>query len=216
MCVCVCVYAGSPPKKMKVVMTTESAGSADKKPPRVDFFVEIFSGSGVLAKCFKRHGFTVMTWDFVDDPAQDMSSLRAVHQLIEGLKPKGNRAGPTYIHLAPPCNTFSTARFPKVRLGQPTCSHTAHQLCPVLHARSNEYPAGIPAMLRDKKVGEGLKLANLIVDNTVIFIRAMMEHGVMISIENPKSSYLWRYEAMANLLSQAHCSMMGESLSKAF
>ena len=79
-----------------------------------------------------------------------------------------------YVHVGTPCNTFSQARFPKIR--------------------SKKHPAGKP----DATVGEQriLRKANIVTNNSIKVLKKACEHGVACSVENPIGSLLWSYRAM--------------------
>lgn len=47
---------------------------------------------------------------------------------------------------------------------------------------------------------EVLTVANSIVDNTIRMIKLLMEHKVVITIENPRSSTLWHFPNLQELV----------------
>lgn len=76
-------------------------------------FLEVFSGGGTLTRAFTCMKFNCLAVDILSDPADDLSSGQCVARL---LAMAGSRRF-QYVHFAPPCNTFSAARFPKLRHG---------------------------------------------------------------------------------------------------
>ena len=73
---------------------------------------EVFSGKGVLADACRAIGMTALDFDLLQSPSHDMSVFGNVAVIKSQLL--GN--GVDYCHFAPPCNTYSAARFPKLRL----------------------------------------------------------------------------------------------------
>ena len=64
----------------------------------------------MLPQALKDAGIPCEEYDLTISPHHDMSSIRIATKLMEV---RGDR----YAHFAPPCNSFSMARFPKLRLG---------------------------------------------------------------------------------------------------
>jgi hypothetical protein len=87
--------------------TTPSDGKAAPK------FLEVFSGGGTLTKAFTSMTFDCVAVDIVSNPADDLSSGSCVARLLALAVSRTFQ----YVHFAPPCNTFSAARFPKLRHG---------------------------------------------------------------------------------------------------
>ena len=80
-----------------------------KEPLR---FAEVFSGEGALSTEFQRRGFHSLAIDYTRGGIlHDISN----DEVVESLKNKLLMYH--YVHFAPPCNTFSNARFPKWRPG---------------------------------------------------------------------------------------------------
>ena len=79
-----------------------------------------------------------------------------------------------FIHLAPPCATFSKAR----------------DRCWRTRVRSQAQPAGI------KPIPEKVRIANIIARQAILFARwAVDTLGATVTLENPFFSYLWIYGA---------------------
>ena len=65
----------------------------------------------MLSQALKDAGIPCNEYDLTISPHHDMSSIRIATKLM------GEVRGARYAHFAPPCNSFSMARFPKLRLG---------------------------------------------------------------------------------------------------
>ena len=72
---------------------------------------EIFAGSGNLSAAFRRHGLMTHEFDLKLSARHDMSKPTSVNNFLQ-LVQQHNAA---YVHMAPPCNTFSRARYPVIR-----------------------------------------------------------------------------------------------------
>jgi len=87
--------------------TTQAVNDDDS--PRA---LEIFSGSGRLSAAMREHGWATdqveLSWGGAE---HDMSQEPVVQRLLQGIADKRWR----YVHMAPPCNTYSAARYPKLR-----------------------------------------------------------------------------------------------------
>ena len=74
--------------------------------------MEIFAGSCRLSKSLARQGFQAQSKDIQIDTAHDMSQDAAVVGAMHDATENNTK----YVHLSPPCNSFSRARWPRVRL----------------------------------------------------------------------------------------------------
>ena len=73
---------------------------------------EVFAGCGALSHAMGHRGFPTWTVDFkIGGEAHDFSNGDTAMKLAKDLGEF------QYIHFAPPCNTFSMARYPKLRIG---------------------------------------------------------------------------------------------------
>ncbi|CAE7383616.1 unnamed protein product, partial [Symbiodinium sp. CCMP2456] len=124
---------------------------------------EIFSGSGNLSKALCDVDLPAIEYDLIKSPEHDMYNTLKMEKIRDTVMGAPNIQ---YIHLAPPCNTFSQARWPKIR--------------------SKQYPAGLPNVTHKQR--HQLHVANKIVQNTVAIADALITGGKMVSIENPASS----------------------------
>ena len=73
--------------------------------------LEVFAGSGNLSKALVDCGLESDKVDIEYCDGHDMSQKSTVDDLCDA----SNAADYKYAHLAPPCNTYSVARFPKIR-----------------------------------------------------------------------------------------------------
>eukprot|EP00973_Karenia_brevis_P090121 12401080-Karenia_brevis.AAC.1 len=94
--------------------------------------VEVFAGSGSLAKAFARKGFQVLMWDIAYGDQYDLkkpSNQKALRRILGSAH---------YVHFAPPCLSFSLARRGRA-------------------PRSRQYPFGKPWLsdIDQLKVDEG-------------------------------------------------------------
>lgn len=179
---------------------------------------EVFAGCGALSKEMSRRGFVTKAVDFLlGGPEHDMSNDGVCQTLgDEFLKY-------TYVHFAPPCNTFSAARYPKLRSGlmkKYVCFilfifiHTNCTIiqslfwvlllppnwCLTSHAqRTKQYPLGLPEHQDDPQ----LRLANKIIENMSKMAKRLADNYVIVSIENPRSSVLWHHPKIVALQAQA-------------
>ena len=69
---------------------------------------------------FVTAGHPTRTFDIKDNDDEDMNDALAVDRLLTIVKDmtKKARGRPPYVHLAPPCCTYSNARFPNIRSSQ--------------------------------------------------------------------------------------------------
>ena len=73
---------------------------------------EFFSGSGGLSKALEKVGIRCQEYDLKLNVSHDMSDMARARELLAECVRREVR----YVHFAPPCNSFSMARFPKLRL----------------------------------------------------------------------------------------------------
>jgi hypothetical protein len=81
--------------------------------------MEVFAGSGNLSRSFARHGMQVRKVDLSMGEEFDMSDMGKVEDIIN------SAIDCKYVHFAPPCNSFSIARYPKIR----PASHSRQSQC---------------------------------------------------------------------------------------
>ena len=74
---------------------------------------EIFSGSGNLSAALREVGLPTVEYDLNISSEHDIYNPRKMEKIRDTILGAPNIQ---YVHLAPPCNTFSQARWPKIRL----------------------------------------------------------------------------------------------------
>lgn len=75
--------------------------------------LEVFAGSGNLTAALEKKGLHCDKVDILLCDGHDMSKKQTVKELGAA----DDSITYKYVHLAPPCNTYSAARYPKIRLG---------------------------------------------------------------------------------------------------
>ena len=93
-----------------------------------------------------------------------------------------------YVHMAPPCGTFSRAR----DIG-------SYGLRPL---RNAEHVEGIPGLTGTDLAR--VQSANAVTNAIMRIMRACIRLEVPFTVENPTRSWIWQYRAMPNLISRLH------------
>ena len=110
--------------------------------------LELFSGSGRLAGALRRRGWEVTELDLSLSADHDLLRPALQRKILASVK----RGETQYVHLGPPCSSFSVARTPPVR--------------------NRKYPYGVPKLspLDTEKLtaGNALALFNLPVISCVM------------------------------------------------
>ena len=151
-------------------------------------FLEVFAGYGVLTATLKGCGLPTLPPDEYFLGGTDFSDRREVQKLRDWLEALVGKAREIerqhfqetgevlwlFIHLAPPCATFSKARDRSWRT----------------RVRSWAQPAGI------KPVSAKVRKANIIAKQAILFARWAAETlGATVTLEHPDFSYIWIYGA---------------------
>jgi len=155
--------------------------------------LEVFAGEAVLTRNLRMVGFEVDVVELLVGGAEhDMSRM----EVVASLHAKARLGTWNYGHFAPPCNTYSIARFPKLRTHQKkyACVMLGSASLSFLNAsglaRTSDNPDGKPGL-----VGKDLatvRLANTITHNAFTVATALCEADIPVSIENPHGSLLWK------------------------
>ena len=97
---------------------SDSAFQVEPGPPALSegTILEVFAGSGNLSKAFRKYGYSsvkieINTWG----RNHDMSSRQVVNRIIAMINDKAFE----FCHFAPPCNTYSASRYPRLRWAPP-------------------------------------------------------------------------------------------------
>ena len=136
------------------------------------YFVELFAGTGVLTKAVRRLGIACAEPEDVVTGGTDFRVHGQVEQLKEQLSEMAERTRHLFIHLAPPCATFSRARDRSVRT----------------RLRNNWYPGGLPG--KEAQTKEANQVARRAYK---LACWAAVELGAKVTLENPRRSYLWQF-----------------------
>lgn len=160
--------------------------------------MEVFAGSGNLSRALQEVGFATTMVDLRYKAEDDMSKVQTIRRLCEQVQSSGIK----YVHMAPPCNTYSLARFPKIRpcahcgLMMPMMSFDVVECCwssaflPLVphggRPRSVVHPEGLPDL--SPKFKAEVRIANKITKNTFKLATMLCKLGVAVSVENPGSS----------------------------
>ena len=133
--------------------------------------VEMCSGlRAPLSRALSDRGVPCFPLDYQSSSLHDLLLAPLDAELRSGVAAGRIR----YLHLAPPCNTFSAARFPKVR--------------------SQQWPRGVP-QLSPKNLAV-VNYANALTDAMLDLAGFAVAHGCLVTIENPNNSSIWNYPAM--------------------
>jgi hypothetical protein len=141
-------------------------------------FLELFAGEGTLTEAVKELGLPAEA----DDAAAggvDFLDAEQVQKLKEKVQKIAGQVNTLVIHLAPPCATFSRARDRATRT----------------KLRSNKNPEGLPSKQAQTSAANRIAAAAY---NFAVW--AANDLGALVSVENPATSYLWRF---VDLLPQA-------------
>ena len=142
-------------------------------PGRLRPFVEVFAGSQHLSDAFKAAGRQVFPMDVKISMDHDMRGEGGAELLLAQLRQMTRESGlKPYVHFAPPCSTYSQARYPRIR--------------------SVTHPSGLPSGSLTKHDRAVLKHANRITRNTFSIMLTLHKQGHMVSLEQPSTSLMFR------------------------
>jgi len=151
-------------------------------------FVEVFAGSCHLSNAFGRAGHPKYSFDVKIDETHDMGTevgLDLVRRKIHDLQAAAGGKSP-YIHFAPPCSTYSAARYPKIR--------------------SVAHPGGLPSRQLTQHDRNILKYSNNITASTFKLMTEFTQQGFPVSIEQPASSLMLRLKSFKGWAAQSGAS----------
>lgn len=159
---------------------------ADVTEKRAPLFVEIFAGRASFSRAVAQAGFEVVSVDHeVDAPLRPIVSLDLTtdsgQQILWSILASDRLLA---AHLGLPCGTASKARDRPIpqelrRRGVPSPAPL----------RSAEYPLGIPGITGLNAVK--VEKANTLYRLGLEILLYLDSRGIVVSIENPFSSYLW-------------------------
>ena len=135
-------------------------------------FLEVFAGSAVLTRKVKELGIATHEPDDLAYGGTDFRDAEAVEKFKNRLRDLTAGKGRVFLHMAPPCSTFSRARDRRAST----------------RLRSAARPEGLyPA-------AANVTEANTIATNVLRVAEfAAGELGAGVTVENPATSYLWRF-----------------------
>ena len=170
------------PKLRRLVTPEGSALGLSSKASRLEqqLCLELFAGKGGLSSALRAAHVPCMRPVELYDrskkiiPEHDLSNEAVVSRLISDCK----RGCYRYVHLGTPCNSWSTLQ----SLNDGT--------------RTQARPEGDGCQYREV-------LGNLLAVNSIRIAHAQIDSGNYFSIENPKSSMLWKFEPMLDLMSRS-------------
>lgn len=138
-------------------------------------FLEIFAGEAGLTNAVKRTGLPCMcAVEIRGESGEAVEFDLTKKEPFVKLKALLRKGKVRWLHLAPPCKTFSRAR-------------RRDRFAKVKKLRSTSCPAGFeprPAVVRE---------ANLLASRSAQLARIQLKVNGWFSIENPASSLLWLY-----------------------
>ena len=137
--------------------------------------VEVCCGESMLTSELCKRGIPTQGLDVRISPSHDVLRPQLDAEIRAGIL----RGDIRYMHVAVPCNTFSPARYPKLR--------------------SVECPRGLAWGVSEKDFGI-LEYANRLTDALLALAIFGAEHGCKITVENPYCSSLWSYDGMLQLM----------------
>ena len=137
-------------------------------------FVEVFAGSQTFTKVWQGMGHTVFPMDIKLNPEHDFSRIATVDAVWARVETMTRDCGgkPPAVHLAPPCCTYSMARWPRLR--------------------SSARPRGLPAALLTPDQKKVVKYSNRISKNAFVLMNKLAAGGVPHCFEQPVGSLLMK------------------------
>ena len=137
-------------------------------------FIECFSGSGHLTQAWSEGSHTVFPMDISRGDEHDMHNVDVGGALLLkqcALMVRATGKKPV-VHFAPPCCTYSAARYPKIR--------------------TKDYPHGLPANVLNPLEKKTLAYANRVTKNTCRIMTFLSELGIPVHFEQPHGSLMQR------------------------
>ena len=143
---------------------------------------ELFAGTARWARAVASCGIPTEVWDIQHGAGADLLNKKNQQLILEKIRDRKYIA----LHLGIDCKTFTRARRPG---GGP----------PPL--RSNAYPWGFPDLTgaNEKKVA----LSNRLVQFSIKCCRLATKRGIPWTIENPRTSILWKVPQVSSLMKWA-------------
>lgn len=161
------------PKEMPVEGTEEAKDES---------FMELFAGEAGLTQAVRRQGLHVLEPGEIQTSSRVVTSMNLLcNKTFAELKALTKKRRVRWLHMAPPCRTFSRARrrdkFAKVKV-----------------LRSTRHPEGL------EPKSSRVKEANLLASRAAQLSLLQWKAGGWFSLENPEGSLIWLYEPVRRLL----------------
>ena len=165
------------PRILRQLRSTARGGAAWKAPPprravrrcRKQYFLDLFSGVGGVARALRRLGFSAYEYDIANGMQFDLTNEKILFKILSAIR-TGKVLG---VMIAMPCTSFSVAR-----------DRTAV-------IRSRDHPWGLPNHQLSDRDAEKIRIGNLCLSVTLRILHACHKHHVPWILENPHSSKLW-------------------------
>ena len=145
--------------------------------------LELFAGSGRVAKCARRQGVPAIAVDVQRGPQYDLSRGDIIEGIVAHMRAGNIRA----VWLGTPCSTWSTAR-----RGHPGAPGGPLRL-------KGELIWGHPIALRRPADRRKIELGNSTAKCTAKIIQAAVEHKIPVALENGNASRLWHCPPIAEM-----------------
>jgi hypothetical protein len=145
------------------------------------YVADLFSGHGGVARAVRAAGFTAREWELLHGSHGDLTSPLVRKTIKEDCK----RHRVIAAMLAPPCSSFSPARYRTSVI------------------RSRKFPWGLPGIPDHEQVK--VDIGNKCFLATFDLIRCFNQHGIPWILENPHASKCWYLPQLDKLLHSANC-----------
>ena len=144
---------------------------------RSQVYLELFSGSGKLAKHLRKvSGYEAIEFDVQQGEEFDLTRRAVVQVVLGWLRSRVVRG----VWAGFPCTTWSTARWPPLR--------------------SRLHLLGLPACLAVERDRRQIQLGNSTLRSALTISRACVKHIVPMVLENPHSSLAWQHPQMQRII----------------
>lgn len=154
----------------------------------MSYGVEVCSGSGVLSATLARHGLRMIAIDYEPRLQSKVEFLkRDLRNPEDARDVLGICQNACFVHMAPPCGTFSRAR--EIGWGPRPL-------------RSERHPAGLADLTQVERAR--VDSANKVAAACLRIARQCQRLGIPYTLENPGRSLLWWMPGYAKLLRSSH------------
>ncbi|CAE7336322.1 unnamed protein product, partial [Symbiodinium sp. CCMP2456] len=170
-------------KSHKSVARYEKSGRLAMNFNSLGFYLmDLFAGSGGVAKAVRKLGFTAKEWDLLWGAKFDLVKPEVLKRVRSDIR-SGYVLGAM---LAPPCLSFSAARDRASAI------------------RTAEYPWGVPDFYLKQKDRNSLHEGNRLFESVIQVIRWLDDLSLPWILEHPRSSKCWLLPPVQALLKSSH------------